>query len=90
MLNSGLVKYDIKTGRVIKDFSWRDKIDLWIASLYYSPKTNSLYIGSYSGLQVVDNVSLAEPGINTFFTETWCIPSTKGRTDAYGSQPQTG
>lgn len=69
MLNSGLVKYDIKTGRVIKDFSWRDKIDLWIASLYYSPKTNSLYIGSYSGLQVVDNVSLAEPGINTFFTD---------------------
>ncbi len=69
MLNSGLVKYDLATGTAITDFRWREKIDPWIASLYYSPKTNSLYIGTYSGLQTVNNVSLAEPVITKIISE---------------------
>ena len=69
MLNSGLVKYNLATGTVVKDFPWREIIDPWIAALYYSPKTNSLYIGTYSGLQTVNNVSLAEPVITKIITE---------------------
>lgn len=75
MLNSGLMRYDLNTGRVDNGFSWRKKIDLWVASLYYSPKTNSLYVGTYSGLQVVNNVSLSEPTITGLLADdvVYCI-----------------
>jgi len=69
MLNSGLIKYDLKSGTPVRDFPWRNTIDLWIASMHYSPKTNSLYIGTYSGLQIVNNVSLAKPTITKLFTD---------------------
>lgn len=69
LLNSGLMKYDLTQGKPVKDFPWRSKIDPWIASLYYSAKTNSLYVGTYSGLQIVDNVSLADPTISHLFSD---------------------
>lgn len=65
MLNSGLIRYDLETGHADMSFSWRKSIDPWIAALHYSPKTNALYVGTYSGLQTVSNVSLAQPEIKT-------------------------
>lgn len=69
MLNSGLMRINLNTGRPDNDFSWRDKIDLWVASLHYSKKTNSLYVGTYSGFQIVTNVSLAEPHVATLIPD---------------------
>lgn len=57
MLHSGLVKYNLDKGEVSVDFPWRNKVDPFIASLYYSATTNNLYVGSYSGLQIVSNLS---------------------------------
>lgn len=57
MLNSGLIKYNIDENKASLDFPWREKIDPYIASLYYSGRTNSLYVGTYSGLQLVNNLS---------------------------------
>lgn len=57
MLNSGLIKYDLDNNRAITDFPWRDQIARYIASLYYSGRTNTLYVGTYSGLEVVNNLS---------------------------------
>ena len=68
MLNSGLFRYNLDEGR-LAEYSWRERIDPWVGSLYYSPKTNSLYVGTYSGLQIVDNVSLADPQVTTLFRE---------------------
>ncbi|MDE6498016.1 MAG: response regulator [Muribaculaceae bacterium] len=68
MLNSGLFRYNLDEGR-LTDYSWQNRIDPWVGSLYYSPKTNSLYVGTYSGLQIVDNVSLADPQVTTLFRE---------------------
>lgn len=68
MLNSGLFRYSLESGK-LTEFPWRKKIDPWVGSLYYSPKTNSLYVGTYSGLQVVDNVSLADPTITSIFKD---------------------
>ncbi len=65
MLNSGLIRYDLAAGHADLAFPWRKNIDPWIAALHYSAKTNSLYVGTYSGLQVVSNVSLAMPDIKT-------------------------
>lgn len=69
MLNSGLIRYDLATGHADTTFPWRRKIDPWIASLYYSQKTNALYVGSYSGLQIVSNVSLANPEIISILSD---------------------
>ncbi|MDE6270934.1 MAG: hypothetical protein K2M12_08810, partial [Muribaculaceae bacterium] len=63
MLNSGLIRYDLAQGHADTSFAWRGKIDPWIASLYYSRKTNALYVGTYSGLQIVSNVSLTNPEV---------------------------
>ena len=57
MLHSGLIKYNLDAGSASIDFPWREKIDPFIASLYYSGRTNTLYIGTYSGLQIVRNLS---------------------------------
>ena len=68
MLNSGLFRYDLTTNS-LSDFPWRAKIDPWVGSLHYSAKTNSLYVGTYSGLQIVNNVSLADPTVTTIFND---------------------
>lgn len=68
MLNSGLFRYSLDEGRLV-DYAWRNRIDPWVGALYYSPKTNSLYVGTYSGVQIVDNVSLADPKVTTLFSE---------------------
>ena len=68
MLNSGLFRYNTDSG-CLTDYAWRGRIDPWVGSLHYSPKTNSLYVGTYSGVQIVDNVSLTDPHITTHFSE---------------------
>lgn len=57
MLHSGLIRYNLESGKASVDFPWRDKVDPFIASLYYSGRSNNLYIGTYSGLQIVSNLS---------------------------------
>lgn len=57
MLHSGLIRYNLDTGMASVDFPWRENIDPFIASLYYSGRSNNLYIGTYSGLQIVSNLS---------------------------------
>lgn len=57
MMHSGLIKYDLDTGKASVDFPWKNKIDPFIASLYYSGRSNTLYVGTYSGLQIVRNIS---------------------------------
>lgn len=69
MLNSGLIRYDLSTGHADMSFPWRHLVDPWIAALHYSPKTNALYVGTYSGLQVVSNVSLANPEIKNLLRD---------------------
>lgn len=59
MLGSGIIKYNLETGSPTIDIPWRDSIDPYIASIYYSGRTNSLYVGTYSGLQIVNNLSHA-------------------------------
>lgn len=63
MMNSGLVKYSLDEGKATTDFPWRSLIESFIASLYYSAKTNTLYVGTYSGLQIVKDLSLKNPGV---------------------------
>lgn len=57
MMHSGLIRYNLDSGMTSVDFPWRGKVDSFIASLYYSARTNALYIGTYSGLQIVNNLS---------------------------------
>lgn len=57
MMNSGLIRYSLDTRQASMDFPWRDKVEKFIASLYYSGRTNSLYIGTYAGFQIVKDVS---------------------------------
>lgn len=57
MMHSGLIKYNLNQGEATIDFPWRNKVDRFIASLYYSGASNSLYIGTYSGMQIVSNLS---------------------------------
>lgn len=56
-LHTGLIRYNPDSGSASIDFPWREKINPFIASLYYSGRTNNLYIGTYSGLQIVSNLS---------------------------------
>lgn len=65
MLNSGLIRYNLNTGKVENDFDWREKIPRWVQSLYYSQKTNSLYVGTYTGLCTINNVSVPDPEVST-------------------------
>ncbi|MCH5218639.1 MAG: response regulator [Muribaculaceae bacterium] len=57
MMHSGLIRYDLEKGEASIDFPWRKEVDPFIASLHYSGRTNSLYIGTYSGMQIVRNLS---------------------------------
>lgn len=57
MLHSGLIRYNLDKKEASIDFPWRNKVDSFIASLYYSVSSNNLYIGTYSGLQIVSNLS---------------------------------
>lgn len=79
MLNSGLLCYDLQADRPANNFSWREKIDPWIASLYYSPTTNSLYVGSYTGLQVINNLSNVSPTVTSLLPDdvVHCIDETR-------------
>lgn len=67
MMNSGLVRYNLDSGKASKDFAWREKIDPFIASLYYSGRTNNLYIGTYSGLQIVKDLSYNNASVSRHF-----------------------
>lgn len=67
MMHSGLIRYNLETGAPSVDFPWRKKVDSFIASLYYSPTSNNLYIGTYSGLQVVSNLSNANAKVERMF-----------------------
>lgn len=57
MLHSGLIRYNLDRDEVSVDFPWRQQVDPFIASLYYSSTSNNLYIGTYSGLQIVNRLS---------------------------------
>lgn len=61
MMHSGLIKYDLDKGQASVDFPWRKQVDPFIASLHYSGRSNSLYIGTYSGMQIVGNLSHNHP-----------------------------
>lgn len=63
MMHSGLIRYNLDSETASVDYPWRGKVDSFIASLYYSPTSNNLYIGTYSGLQVVSNLSNANANV---------------------------
>lgn len=64
MMNGGLVRYDLNTGKASNDLPWQRRIDPFIASLHYSGATNTLYIGTYSGLQIVTDISHNNPAVS--------------------------
>lgn len=63
MMNSGLIRYNLDTGQASIDFPWRNRVDSFIASLFYSGRTNTLYIGTYSGLQIIGDLSHANADV---------------------------
>lgn len=67
MMNSGLARYNLDEGKASTAFPWHDSVDSFIASLYYSPRYNTLYIGTYSGLQKVTNPSQANAKVSRLF-----------------------
>ena len=67
MMNSGLVKYDIDTHTATTDLPWMKKVDPFIASLYYSGRSNNLYIGTYSGLQIVSDLPYTKAKVRRLF-----------------------
>ena len=67
MMNSGLVRYNLETGKASTDFPWASQVDPFVASLYYSGRTNTLYIGTYSGLQAVTDLSHQNATVRRLF-----------------------
>lgn len=54
-MGSGLFKYDPSANEAVAFESAIGTIDNWICSMYYSRRTNSLYLGTYNGVDIVED-----------------------------------
>ena len=52
-MGSGLFRYDPAMKKAVQNPEWADSICQWITSLYYSPATDVLYMGTYDGLNAI-------------------------------------
>lgn len=52
-MGSGLFRYDQDERKAVHCSEWSDTLCQWITSLYYSPATDVLYMGTYDGLNAI-------------------------------------